>query len=341
MSNAVRCSVFDRNGRLLAEIEPELQHAYWRLNNVGRAKFGLPYTDPKCTQDNLRPGNRLLLQFENGLPDWGGVIDLPRRRTSTGVVVTAYTGEWLLGWRYTKKGRYFSDQVPGYIFSTLISEENQEYPTGIIPYGYYGGGTERTVEYHYHQLLKRCQDLAKLSGNDFLVQPRYTDGQLLFRAFWYERRGADLSDKVTLIEDVNADIEMDEQGSIVNRVILVGAGSTWGSDRIDSIAEDANSRAEYGYREWAEVQGGVTEPSTLDANAAELLDEMSYPRDRYSVYALNQAPALFSAYDVGDIVGLQAFLSSSEFYSETDVRLIAREWTPYNVCRLEVDVWRG
>jgi hypothetical protein len=341
MSSAVQCLVFDRDGGLLAEIEPDIEYAYWRLNNVGRARFNMPYSDSKCTPDNLRAGNRLLLQFENGLPDWGGVIDLPRRRTSTGIVATAYTGEWLLGWRYTSKGRYFSDQEPGYIFSTLISEENAEYPTGIIPYGYYAGGTERTIEYHYHQLLKRCQKLAKLTGNDFHVEPRYEGGVLTFRAFWYERRGGDVSDSVMLIEDLNADIVLDEQGPIVNRVILVGEGSTWGDERIDSISEDSTSRATYGYREWAEVQGGVKNQATLDANAGELLDAQKDPQDRLSVYALNMEPALFSAYSVGDIVSAQAFLKSEQWYYEGDVRVVAREWTPWDVCRLEVEVWRG
>jgi len=340
-SNAVQCLIFDRYGALLAEVEPEIEYAYWRLNNVGRAKFSLPYADPKCTQDNLRPGNRLLLRFGNGLPDWGGVIDLPRRRTSAGVTVQAYTGEWLLGWRYTVKGRYFSSAAPGYIFDTLISEENVEYPTGIIPYSYYGAGTARTIEYHYHQLLKRCRDLARLTGNDFQIAPHYEDGALIFRSYWYERRGADLSGQVQLIEDVNADIVLDEQGPIVNRVLLAGSGSTWGSERIDAMAEDAASWAEYGYREWASVQGGVEQQATLDANAEALLAEMAYPRDRFSIYALDKAPATFAAYGVGDIVGAQAFFKSREFCYDGAVRVVAREWTSWNVCRLEVEVWRS
>ncbi len=342
MGSAVQCLIFNRDGALLAAVRPEIEYACWRLNNVGRVKFSLPYTDSKCTADNLRPGNRLLLRFENGLPDWGGVIDLPRRRTSTGVTVTAYTGEWLLGWRYTAKGRYFSSTAPGVIFDTLISEENAEYPTGITTYDYYGAGTGRTIEYHYHQLLKRCRDLARLTGNDFQIEPHYDGGKLTFRSHWYERRGSDLSNQVVLVDGVNADVVLDEQGPIVNRVILVGSGSTWGGERIDSIAEDAASRAEYGYREWAEVQGGVKQQATLDANAAMLLEEMAYPRDRFSIYALNRAPALFAAYGVGDVVGVQAFFKSRDFCYDGAVRMVAREWMPqWNMCRLEVEVWRG
>lgn len=339
MSSGVLCRIFNKHGNLLAEVEPAFEYVNWRLNNVGRARFALPYSDEKCTQDILKFGNLVLLSFENGLPDWGGVIDPPRKRTDGSVSISAYSGEWLLGLRYTAKGRYFDNQMPGYIFDTLLREENGEWPTGVTPYGYYASGTSRTIEYHYHQLLKRMQDLAKLTGNDFAIIPRYDNGVLSFRAFWYERRGSDLSDSIHLIEAKNARITMDEQGPLVNRVILIGEGQTWGAERLVSIAEDADSRAEYGYREWAEVQSGVKTQATLDANSAQLVADIAAPRNMFSVTALNTAPAAFADYTVGDIVTLQAFLSSPAWAIDETVRVIAREWSPSNECSLEVVSW--
>lgn len=340
--SAVRCLLFDRGGILLAELEPEWESVSWRLNNAGMAKLALPYGDPKCTKDNLKPGNRLLVQFDDGLPDWGGVIDLPRTRRSTGIQVTAYSGEWLLGLRRTAKGRYFDAAQPGYVFQSLIGEENAEWATGVEVGEVYLGGTARTLEYHYHDLLRRVQDLVRLTGNDFAVLPVYEGGRLTFEAHWYERRGADRSGTVLLVEDRNVEPPvLDEQGTIANRVILVGEGATWGAERLDVLSEDPASRDEYGYREHAEVQAGVTEEATLQANADEMVAEMAWPRERLTLTALNQPPATFGQYDVGDVVRVQAFLKCAEWAYDGSVRIIAREWTPDGRCRLEVETWRG
>ena len=123
----VRTLIFDRSSVLITEIEPYIQSITWRLNNVGMARFFLPYEDAKCTQDNFRSGNRLLFQFENGLPDWGGVIDFPRRRDERGITVSAYTAEKLLDWRVTAKAHYFDEVVPGSIYRSLLEEENSDF----------------------------------------------------------------------------------------------------------------------------------------------------------------------------------------------------------------------
>lgn len=339
----VVCSLFDKSGVKIAEIEPTWESIAWRLNNVGLARFSIPYADDKCTVDNLQSGNRILAEFDDGLPNFGGILDFPRGRTPTGVGITAYTGEALFDWRRTAKARYFKAQAPGNIFKTLIDEENAESPMGVMPNLIYTGGTGRTLEYHYHDLLRRFKDLAKLTGNDFAVLPVLTDGVLTFEANWYERRGVDRSDTVWLIEDQNLrEPVLDEQGQIASRVILVGAGLTWDIHRLDSIAVNATSAGLYGYREYAEVQSGVKHQVTLDANAEELLAELAYPRERLTLVALDAEPAGFADYDVGDIVTVQAFLKSpTEWVYESEVRILAREWRPDETCRLEVETWRA
>ena len=126
---------------------------------------------------------------------------------------------------------------------------------------------------------------------------------------------------------------------IANRIILVGAGQTWGDERLVSIITDATSEASYGYREWASVQSGVTEETTLDANADEVLSEYKNPRLKFSLDVLGLDPADFSDYGVGDIVTLQAFLLKTAWAYEGTVRVMARQWNPDNVCRLEVEEW--
>ena len=335
-----RILLFDRNGTALVEIEPALESVVWRLNGVGQARFVLPWTDPGCTQANLRLGNRVLIQFaEAALPDWGGVIDTPRSWEQGSTTITAYTGEQLLSWRVTDRGRYFSQAAPGYVFESLIAEENAERPTGLTVGTIYKSGTPRTLEYHYHNLLKRVQDLVRLTGQDFDVTPQYSGGRLSFLANWHKRRGTDRSATVRLVDGQNVhQPTLDEQGTIASRVICVGEGTTWGPDRTLYVAEDSDSRQSYGYREYAEVQTGVAIASTLEANAKAILDEKRNPATMITLHASNQAPGLFEDYDIGDIVGADLF-DSDEWSHSANVRVLAREWFPGQPCRVEVEEW--
>jgi hypothetical protein len=56
---------------------------------------------------------------------------------------------------------------------------------------------------------------------------------------------------------------------------------------------------------------------------------------------LNIAPALFSAYDVGDILRAQLFLKSPAWAFDGNVRIMAREWKPDRTCSVEVTQWLG
>ena len=336
---AYDCQVLICNqfGVAKAEIHPAIEFVSWRLNNVGRAKMSLPWTDAKCTKDNLQYGNRLVIQWDNGLPDWGGVIDTPRSRSTGVTTFTAYSAECLLDWRVTAKGRYFSAQNPGYIAKTLLSDENAEYTTGITEGTIAEDGTDRTLEYHYHDLLRRFKDLARLSGEDFYVVPTYSSGVLTFALNWYNPRGTDYSDSVWLnAANVDEDrTKLDEQGPIHNRVIVVGEGQTWGDERLDSISVDATSREKNGYREYSETQSASVQ-TTLDANADAILAEVKDPRNALSIFVTNTAPAIYSAYDVADTVTVDLWNHNAEWWYNAEVRVIAREWYSDDTCRLEV-----
>ena len=332
--------IFDRAGSLLAEIEPDLQSVSWRLNRVGKAKFSMATSDPKCTPDNLRPGNRILISFANGLPAWGGVISLPRRREPGRITVTAYTGEKLLDYRVTAKSRYFDQAQPGYIFQTLIQEANAVWQTGIEIGNVWLGGTPRTIECHYTNILWRIRKLASLTGHDFAILPEYANGTLKFKAYWWERRGDDIQNSVWLIEGANVagDPILDEQGPIANHVVLAAQGNTWGDERLTATEQDNESINEYGYREYAEVTS-VKDQATLDANAEEVLATMAWPRNRITLSATDESPAQFADYDIGDIASVHLFLSDGHWAFDAPVRIIGREWRPDNTCRLEVEEW--
>jgi hypothetical protein len=338
VSSAVQTLLFSRSGTNPVEISPQIESVAWRLNQTGQAKLYLSYTDPLCTPDNLRLGKRVLMNFENGLPPFGGVIDVPRQRRANGVAFTVYTGDRILSWRRTAKTRAFTSTAPGIIYQTLIEDENAESGTGIAIGSIYTGGTARSETYHLHNVLDVILQLQRLSGEEFEVVPVYQKRQLTFLANWKQRIGSDISDEILLVEDRNIEPPaLDEQGPIASRVLCAGgaAGDDGWDDRLVGEDTSTTSRNEYGYREYAEVITGVFDQTTLDASATSVLDELDAPRERFSIAALNREPATFGDYDVGDTVTLQAFLQHPLWAVDRALRIVGREWTPADICRLE------
>lgn len=337
----IRIRLFDKSHILLTEIRPAIESVSWTLNNAGRARLFMPYSDPKCTLANLQHGNRILIEFDNGLPSFGGVIDTPRKQNADGVTVNAYTAEKLFSFRVTAKSRYFRATAPGSIYKGLITRTNAIRSSGIDIGNIYAGGTPRTLTYHYNDLWGRIKKLAALSGQDFDVTPTYDDGILKFHANWYDVKGADKSNKVHLVEGRNmADPSLNVQGNIANNVFLVGAGQTWSDQRYVAHSADTASEADYGYREYAEIQSNVKVADTLDRNAAEILAEKQNPREKFSLRVSDREPGPFGSFDVGDLVTLQAFSNHGEWAYDQVVRITGMQWNSNNTMRLEVeDEW--
>lgn len=334
IGTAIRGLVGDRFGRLIAEITPKWAPISWRLNDVGRANLVISATDDKATEQILRSGNRIYIDFDNGLPPWGGVMDPPRGWTEDGkIAVSVYSGEYLLNWRRTLRTRSFAGMSAGEIFQALILEANAAEDLGITLGDVWMGGEAYTVELHYARVLPfiRGELCGKLSTAEFALLPRLEDGRITFRAELYEQRGAD-KPNVVLIESHNLSGEsLVEHGPIVNDWALAGAGSGWGEDRLTSEAGASNlditSIGQYGLRQDAAVFGDISVQSTLDAQAATLLAASKDPVRLTSGYAANLAPALFADYDLGDRIRVN--LHSKGFGgTDTIIRVVTREFDP-------------
>lgn len=331
MTNGIRLRVADRFGRLIAELEPELGPVSWRLNDVGRLTFTVARTDAKMTVANLQFGNRVFMEFENGLPAWGGVIDPPREWTEAGVLLTAYGGESLLGYRTTDRGRYFNDATLAEIFTAIVQEANVAEDLGVFVGETWPGLATHGPEYHLDSILETVRDSIcdRLETADFALLPSVVAGSVRFSANLYERRGSS-KPTVALLEGHNLTrIRYIEQGPVVNEWNLAGAGTAWGegSDRIFSRSYNQASRDAYGLRQAAEVFSDVTEQSTLDSKAAAAAADSAQPHDMYELGAVDLAPAPFAAYDVGDSVRL---IAPSYGFAGTDrmVRIWGREFNP-------------
>lgn len=302
--------VGDKFGGILAELEATMEEVTWLRNDVGRARLRFALGDSKINETNLRYGNRVLIQFGNGLPDWGGVIDTPRAWGRGAVTVTAYSGEHILGQRRTDKGMYFSGASVGAMLIRIIQEANAVADTGIDVGGVWLGGALHSPEYHLDDLLEILQAsiAGRLSTADFAVQPVLVDGKIRFRAFLWERRGHVKRD-VWLVEGHNTtEAELVEQGPIINSVTIAGAdlsaegASGWGNGRLIAMYDNAASIARYGLRQWSSVYQDVVIQSSLDEIARARVGKSAQPQNIVDVTVVDRSPANYRDYDIGDTI---------------------------------------
>lgn len=334
----VRVIVGNRNGAKLAELDADVLNVSWRLNEIGKCEFSIANTNPKATAVNLQYNNRVVLQFTNGLPDWGGVIQPPRKWDGHEIKVTALSAEHILKTRTTDKGRYFTADTVGSIFQALINEMNIDYDTGIAIGDIYLGGTVHSPDYHFKSILSIIQDslTKRLSTCDFAITPNITDTTIGFLANFYEQRGTSKT-SFALIQGNNVKpLTLTEQGTIINKWHCAGEGTGWGNERITAEAFDTASIELYGLQEGSAIYGDVSVLGTLQDNAENLLSESAYPYNIFSVKAISAPPAYFSDYDIGDIITLQAH-NIGFGGTNTTVRVLAREFFPQDeVCNLVV-----
>ncbi len=330
--------VGDQFGRVIGELDGEVVGVAWKLNDYGQARLVLPRSASSATERLLRPGNRMLIQMSNGLPDWGGLIDPPRRWRNGRIEVTGYSGERLLADRVTDRGRYFASATAGNIFRALL---NEAVPVGVEIGQVWMGGSLHGPDYHYrglHDIFTKSLT-GRMEQADWNVDARLVGGRIVFRANFYERRGRDHGRRLALIEGVNlAPADLNEQGTLVNEWFLAGAGSGWGADsRIYATARDENSIRRIGLRQRGDIRTDVSVQETLDNHARAALAESMAPRPVVDPLALDRPPARWGQYEVGDTIRLELYEVGFGGY-ETSARIRAREYLPgRGVCSLVVE----
>jgi len=336
----MRALIGDRFGKVLTEVVADVGPVAWILDGVGKTAISLATADAKATEEYLRIGNRVYLEFDNGLPAWGGVLEMPRTWRD-GVVTTACAGiEQLLEYRCTGKNDAFYERPAGAIFRDLLRREEDQDPLGITIGELWMGGHPHWPRYHYKSLWYVLDySLRRMELCDFRFVPTLDDGYIRFRAEFYQVAGEDKSATLALIEGRNtaAGLSMTEQGAVVNVHYAASEGSTWGSERLVVAARDTESVAKYGIRETGKVYSGVSVQSTLEMHARDVLNTNSQPRRIFSFEVTNHTPALFADYDLGDVVS--CVLPSFGFGGfDGTVRILAREFNPATgVCKLVVE----
>lgn len=330
--------VGDKGGVVLSELaEATVEQVTWRSNEVGQADIVLPLWDVSRYRSLLQFGNTILLQFDNGLPDWGGIIDTPRSWRPGQFQVTAYSAEYLLALRVSGKNDIYRNQPVGEIWRASLADANQQEWTGLSVATPWFGGDGKDAEYHYKPLLEIARELSSdLSGADFYVTAAETGGHIEFTARFVERRGRDL-EGVALVDGRNiTEPVMEEQGPIMNQWYVVGSGSSWYTRYVAQARDEVGVNL-YRLREQSEIQSQIGNPTMLHAIAEQRLAGASQPGVSVTLAAIDAPPARFADYDVGD--SLLVDVPWAGFTGLTGrVRVLGREYQPGSgVCNLVVE----
>ncbi|MBX7250688.1 MAG: hypothetical protein K1X50_01810 [Candidatus Promineofilum sp.] len=332
--------VADGQGRILTQLRPDMERISWRFNEVGQVAWSLARTDEKLREEYVRFGNRVLIQFDNGLPAWGGVIGGGYEWGEASVGFLAFSGEALLGWRRTGRRRRFDGVSVGNIALALLAEAEGVWPVGVRPGRVWLGGPGHYPEYHYKSLEDVLRDslVENLSAEAFDVSAREEAGRVVFELNLYEAKGATRGD-VALVEGRNvSDVRFRVEDNIVNAWFMAGEGSDWGdTSRVYAEAVDEESVRLYGRREGFEVRSGVIYQSTLDATIQRRLRETAYPNRVLALATTDDRPGRFGDYGVGDT--LMCVLPSFDWGGVRGMyRVLGREFFPeHGVCDLVLE----
>ncbi len=302
---AITFLIGDINGRALTEIRADIPRVSWRKNGVGALAFSLPRTDSKLRPEYFVEGNRVLLQFDNGLPAWGGVLTGARDWSDTAVSFEANSGEWLLATRRTPRNRTFDQVTVGAILTTLLADADAYYPSGLRLGNIWQGGALHSPEYHYKTLYDVVADslVDNLSAGAFDVTPALEGGYIVFYVNLYERQGSD-KPQVVLAEGRNVSaLRYRELDEVVNVWHMAGEGDNWGETaRVYATAINEESVARHGMREDFEVRSGVVEQTTIDEAARARLLATAWPTRVLGLTVLNESPGRYGQYGIGDAV---------------------------------------
>ena len=331
---AILILVANSLGRVLGELQADIAGVAWKLNGYGQTRLTLARA--ATDEELVRPGNRLAVLFDNGLPAWGGVIDMPRPWRGATFELVAYSAEYLLTWRRTADRQTLKGTAGG-VLRMLLSAAQPDGPLGFGVGAVWDGGVSREWELGEQTLFDSLANITHTAG-DFYTETVLQRGKLDFVLHFVERRGVDRGRAVTLEEGANlVEPSLNEQGPILNQWRVSGARGLGGNVQHVGTARDQDSILLYGLRQEGETDSSLTTQALADMQAEIRLRANSMPHSIVGMDALDRSPGRFAEYDVGDTVWVELHSQGYGGFAGAR-RLTAREYLATgNVSRLVVD----
>ena len=337
----MKAIVGDKYGKILGEIHPQFDTFSTILNGIGKTKMVISKNSIDYLPSLLEKGNTIYVEFENNLPAWGGVLDLPYVWGVGEVTINCYEIPYRFKTRTTDKLASFYGLNAGTIFRLALTREENQSPMGLVMGSIWEGGDPHYPAYHHTSLWDVIDySIRQMERCDFRFVPYLDNNYIKFRADFYQIAGEDKTFSAKLAEGRNAGsvTDVEERGNIINVHYAVGDGATWDESRLVIVTEDLKSIAQYGRRETAAIYSGTSMASMLTMQGRNVIRLNSQPRVIFRCPVTNNEPGTFASYDLGDTIACS--LPSYGFDGFYDsVRILGRDYNPNTgKCELALEV---
>lgn len=290
--------IFDNFHNILDEIYEYAGLKYtWTLNGLGRCEFDIALESEKCTPVNFKFRNHLeVWESETNTCIWGGQI-IDRGFQGIKLHISCFGYLSLLKWRRLRAKSY-SEMSYGNLVSTMVSDTNSEYITGVTIGDIQAGSlrTQRIVE-DKDFLLDKIQNYIQDCNNDIEV-----DNDRKFN--FYLRKGSVKPYVLQYGSDAdNILIDPSLTQSVMDMANSVYAESKNGETTLSSLRYDLGSIGQYGLMEGVyAANSDIVIQSTLDNYANGDLQRRFYPTNSISLKIKNSTLCPFDNIEVGDTV---------------------------------------
>ncbi len=325
--------VGNRRGTIIGELAGQLDTPTWATDGYGMAAMTLPLQAAMAAGPLLEFGNRIYIEFSNGLAPWGGVLDVPREVTLGQIRLQFYEAAYMLNWRLTPRMAMYTGSEARPAADVLLDLVE---PTGLIV-GYdltaAAGGESVDVEFHLDSLSTAAQKLRDVdAGLHYFLRPLPLGrGSIQFELVAFRDALADHTARAVLIQGHNlVDWSVLEQGPIHNEV-LVGVGdfiNGEGSYAELHVAGAPASQGRYDLRQHLislPDEEGESGPGRAERRAHAHLAAYGRPRRRVRGACLNLPPALYRDYGIGSRVRIEA---STPMATAEELTVIGMEFRP-------------
>ena len=326
--------VGDRGGTIIGELAGMLESVSWATDGYGMASLVMPLQDALRAGPLLGFGNRVFIEFSNGLAPWGGVVDAPRETTLGQMRLQFYEAAYLLNWRLTPRMAVYTGSEARPAADVLLDLVR---PSGLaLSYDFAAaeGGAVGDVEFHYDTLAVAGQRLRDVGAalHYFLRPLPLGRGGIHFEMVAFRNALRDDTARAVLIQGHNlVDWAVLEQGPIHNEVV-VGVGDfldqTEDSYGAVYVAGDAGSQGRYDLRQYLIAmpeEDGESGPGRAEQRATAHLATYGRPRTRVRGACLNLAPALYRDYSIGSRVRIEA---STPMATAEELTVVGMEFRP-------------
>lgn len=333
--------IADEEGDFIGRLVGEPGAVSWRTDGYGRMTLAMPPQEAARRAELIEFGRRALVKWDNGLPPWVGVIDVPRENVPGRTTVNLYSMEYTLGWSLTERNDVYSSEMerntPDYILSRLLVNAGRG---DIAVYTVASDEPAIDISFRYEDLLSAAGRLREQNDRFhwYIAQigaSSIAPGLRMFYGWRRDRRG-----DARLVEGHNlVNVETVEQGPIFNDVTVAAGNDDPESAGLALVYRFARP-GRYGssrqlFVPLPEVTVTAQRESDLPAERDRVLPAYAYaeyeryyrPVTRYRGMCVNRPPSPFGTYDLGDLVTVE-LNGYGRRRTELDVLIVGMEFDP-------------